>query len=464
MSDTTDIQTHIAIVGAGFCGVALARALAMHAPAGTRAALIGTADDFGRGLAYAHVRPEHALNVRAKDMGIDPSNLGGFADWLQLEGEARDGFASRRAYGDFINAELDAALARNAPRLTLDRIAARVLGIERGVRGFTLSFDDGTKLQARQVVLATGTLPPSPLPQLDPALRATPHYLESPWLPGALERIDADADVLVVGTGLTFADIAATLQVRGHRGRVLAISRHGLRPQVQPDSPLPPFALPPEVLAAWDRGNVKAVLHELHRAAKTAPDWRALIDALRPRLQSFWKSLDATQRKRFLRHAASYWDIHRHRLSPETAAKLKALQASGQLRIEAARLVSAKLVDGRVEAQLRPRHGSGIRAASFDVLVRATGLVLDLRSTRHEPYARLIAQGLMQADPLGLGVIADDQGRVLDAAGAPVPGLSVLGPLQRPQFWEITAVPELRVAALALGQRLAGELASELRL
>ena len=41
----TDFQHDIAIVGAGFCGMALARTLAQCAPSGTRVALIGTAEE-----------------------------------------------------------------------------------------------------------------------------------------------------------------------------------------------------------------------------------------------------------------------------------------------------------------------------------------------------------------------------------------------------------------------------------
>ncbi len=458
MSETGPSPLDIAIVGAGFCGVALSRALALHSPAGTRVALIGTQDDFGRGLAYAHARGEHALNVRAKDMGIDPANLGGFADWLKLAATARDGFAPRLAYGDYIGAELNTALAENASGFSLERIASRVIGIERKGDGYALQLDNGTSLATRKLVLATGTLPATPLAQADAALRASAHCIENPWVPGALESIPADADVLIVGTGLTFADIAATLHVRGHRGNLLALSRHGLQPQAQPVSPLPPFALPDTLLAAWNEGNLKRVLHELHRAARSAPDWRAVIDALRPNLHLFWLKLDATQRGCFLRHLASYWDVHRHRLAPETFARLDALRTTGQLRITAARLISASLMDGRITATLAPRHACARHTEHADVLVRATGLVLDLRRTQQEPFAQLIKAGAITPDPQGLGLKTDAEGRVLDAGNVPAQHLSVLGPLQRAQFWEMTAVPELRVAAMRLGQRLAAEL------
>src|SRR5690606_15942721 len=116
---------------AGFCGMALARTLGKRSPPGTRVALIGTAEDFGRGLAYAHARPEHLLNVRARDMGIDPDDLPGFADWLGLDDDARAGFAPRRKYGDYLAAELDSALAQASEGFRLERIEARLIDVAR---------------------------------------------------------------------------------------------------------------------------------------------------------------------------------------------------------------------------------------------------------------------------------------------------------------------------------------------
>src|SRR5690606_33552679 len=101
----------------------------------------------------------------------------GFADWLGLEDDARVGFAPRRKYGDYVVAELDAALAQAAEGFRLDRIEARLIDVARNSEGFTLVLDRGDTLRTRRLVLATGTLPPAPLQQADDALRRSPHYL-----------------------------------------------------------------------------------------------------------------------------------------------------------------------------------------------------------------------------------------------------------------------------------------------
>lgn len=88
------------------------------------------------------------------------------------------------------------------------------------------------------------------------------------------------------------------------------------------------------------------------------------------------------------------------------------------------------------------------------VLGDATGLDTDVERTSHPLLAQLRDSGLVSADPLGLGVRASAQCELLDRRGMPVRGLYGLGPLLRGQSWEMTAVPELRIAARQLADQL----------
>ena len=88
------------------------------------------------------------------------------------------------------------------------------------------------------------------------------------------------------------------------------------------------------------------------------------------------------------------------------------------------------------------------------MLVRATGLDTDIECTSHPLIGQLRDAGTIAADPHGLGVQATPQFEVLDRHGALVRGLYCLGPLLRGQLWEITAVPELRLAARQLAEQL----------
>jgi uncharacterized NAD(P)/FAD-binding protein YdhS len=70
---------------------------------------------------------------------------------------------------------------------------------------------------------------------------------------------------------------------------------------------------------------------------------------------------------------------------------------------------------------------------------------------------RRLANGLIRADALGLGIDVAPDGRVIGADGAAVDSLWYLGPWLRARDREATAVSELRVHAARLAQRLAAD-------
>ncbi|QDI04864.1 pyridine nucleotide-disulfide oxidoreductase [Xanthomonas cerealis pv. cerealis] len=443
----------IAIIGAGFCGNLLAAALARQGTA-SRLTLIGVADTFGRGIAYGAARPEHLLNVRAKDLGVDPQDPGGFADALQLDAGQRLDFLPRLRYGRYLEQHLDAALASSAVEVA--RVSEEAVAVERGPDGFRIFLANGEDVVSDVVVLAIGALPPAALPGIGPRLAVHRRYIGWPWQDGVLDEVPPQARLLLVGTGLTMADVALTLRRRGHRGPITALSRRGLAPQAHLAHPGAPVTLPPRVAQALRNHDLTGLVRSLRQLTTVVEDWRCVVDALRPHLQPFWKGLAPAARSRFLRHLRPYWEVARHRLAPAAATALAQMQQQGQLRIRAGRLLRARLGEHAVEAVIRDRASYSARTEDFDVLIRATGLDTDVARTSHPLIATMRDAGLLQADPLGLGLVVDARLQVRDGSGHPVAGLYCLGPLLRGGLWEITAVPELRAGA----QRLAAELAA----
>lgn len=441
----------ITIVGGGFSGVALAAALQRVAPTGAHIHVVGVDRGYGGGVAYGEARPEHVLNVRARDMGLPPDQPEDFADWFNLSDRGRSAFLPRQLYGDYLRDRLHGLL--DGAGAQVHAVRREVVAIERLDRGFAVRLEDGAAIISDQVVLAVGALPPPPLAGVGPRLAIHPAYIGWPWQEHAIERIDPDARVLVVGTGLTMADVLATLRQRGHRGAIDALSRHGLLPAEHTGQPLAPVELPPAILQALAEHDLRELLRRI-RALSKLVDWRALVDALRPHTQAFWQGLPAPQRGQFLRHLRAWWEVSRHRIAPPVAAHLHALRASGQLRVIAGRLVRAGRAEDCVSVLIRPRGASDVRHERYDVLLRATGLNTDVARTTHPLLAQLRESGMLRADADELGLDTSDAFEVVDARGRVVPGLYCLGPLLRGRYWEITAEPELRLAA----QRLAGVL------
>ncbi len=447
----------ITIIGAGFSGSVLATELARGAPAGTELYLVGVPESYGRGVAYGEARAEHLLNVRAKDLGATMDHPGEFAAWLNLSKRAESSFLPRLVYGEYLYSRLQGAAQTSLA--AFNQIGQEAIAVEREGSGFRVLLADGEDFFSDAVVLAVGTLPPQRLHGVGPRLLVDPAYVAWPWqrsLAGedAIDSVDPDARVLIVGTGLTMADTVATLQRRGHRGPITALSRHGLLPRPHLVEAGPPIALPPTVLHALNSGEVRLLLRALRSLAPIVPDWRSLVDALRPYTQGYWKTLPDSERARFVRHLRSYWEIVRHRLAPSLHEELEQLQADGRLRIRAGRLLRARRGETAVEVLIRERGQSHASAEQFDTLIRATGLDTDVERTSHPLLTQLRDAGLVSADPLGLGVRASPQFESLDRHGSAVRGLYCLGPLLRGQLWEITAVPELRVVA----RQLAGHL------
>jgi uncharacterized NAD(P)/FAD-binding protein YdhS len=98
------------------------------------------------------------------------------------------------------------------------------------------------------------------------------------------------------------------------------------------------------------------------------------------------------------------------------------------------------------------RSGGGARTERYDTIVRCIGPALE-RAEAEAPLVReLIESGHAAADPAGLGIATDDEGRVVMPDGKTQPGLYAIGALRRASSWETTAVPDISVHALAIAR------------
>jgi uncharacterized NAD(P)/FAD-binding protein YdhS len=188
-------------------------------------------------------------------------------------------------------------------------------------------------------------------------------------------------------------------------------------------------------------------------------NWRAMVDSLRPVTQQIWKSFTGDEKSRFMRHPRPFWEVHRHRIAPELAGKVDAMCAAGRLEIMRARLhrQSIRMQGQKIAVELETRLPSGNSekiSRQFDAVVNCTGPDTSLDHTRDPLLRSLRDAGLLQPDPLGLGVEVTDVFQLRDIHGNPNPRLYALGPMCKAAAWEITAVPDIRKQT----QRLAAEL------
>ena len=440
------MASRIAIVGGGFSGTALAVQLLHRHPA-CEVVLIERSGRFGRGLAYSTDCDAHVLNVRAERMSAIRERPDHFTSWLADTGRDADPdrFVPRRDYGRYV-ADWLAEAERNAPgRLT--RVTGEVVDLRQDSAGWTAMLADGGTATADAAVLALGNFAPL-TPAVDGLAPDTPGHVTDPWAVGALDGIAPDAEILLIGAGLTMVDVLLKLERTGWRGRATALSRHGLLPRSHDAHQSHAHAPPPPPQA-----RLSTALHDFRRRAADRA-WGELMDELRPHVQTLWARLTETERARFLRHLRPWWDVHRHRLAPEVAAHVDELLQAGRLEVAAGRLRRVEPEGGRLNVEWRPRGERGLRRAEVDLMVNCTGPAFDLARTRDPLVQTLLAEGLVRPDRLRTGFDVDLHGRPLDAAGRPTPGLYALGPLTRAAFWEIVAVPDIRSQAAALADLL----------
>jgi uncharacterized NAD(P)/FAD-binding protein YdhS len=451
------MRVDIAILGGGFSGTMVAANLLRRATGPLTVAVVERRDAMGRGVAYSTTESCHLLNVPAAGMSAWPDEPGHFLAWLKAQPGFEDAlpttFAPRPLYGRYVESVLDEAERGAAPGVSFVRVRDEAVGLALTPTGARVDLAGSTPLEAGRVVLAIGHFPPAdpPVPGAQ-SFYLSARYVAEPWVPGMLDAVGPDEDVLLIGAGLTAIDWALSLAARGHRGHMHLLSRQGRLPHVHVPGLSPRPAEPPGAphtatgLLAWVRGEVRA-------AEGAGLDWRQAIDGLRPHLQGLWRGLSHAERRRFLRHARPFWEVHRHRMAPEVAGAIARLRDSGQLTLHAGRVTGYEDGPAAVRVSVRQRRGG---SASVEVarVVNCTGPEADFRKKRHPLVANLLERGLVRPDALGMGIEVSDDGAVLDAQGTPSDTIFALGPVRKGGLWETTAVPELRGQARAIASRL----------
>lgn len=454
-----DQKLPIAVIGGGFSGTMAAIQLARAVPADQPILLCERSTGFCLGVAYSTAVSGHLLNVRAGNMSAFASEPAHFADWLEEHGDPAEiaahrteagVFAARATYGRYLRSILYNALRADERPSQLRLLPDEIVECTRNGFGFELVCAGGRRYPAAAVVLATGHVPPAPSPD--------PRYVTNPWLPAATEALDRRAPVLVLGTGLTMVDIVLALRQKGFSGPIIAMSRRGALAHAH--RPSPPWSLPDFTTA--ERGSVRRLMRrlrgEVDAARALGVDWRAVVDSIRPITSILWRGWSEAERRRFLRHARRWWDIHRHRMAPPNAAAIEAMRADGSLQIYAGRITGMCFDLDTVRVTYQPLAG-GTAELQVQRVIVATGLESAVR-TRDKLVERLLENGLARLDDFGFGIEVTEDLEVVGADGRSVPRVWALGPIVRGIFWECIAVPDIRQQAESVARLAATALAA----
>lgn len=448
------LRTDVAVVGGGFSAAAAICNLLECLGSGRTIGVIGRTATLGLGTAYSTEDDTHRLNVPAGRMSMFPDRPNHLMEWLG-ENEPQFGpedFIPRRIYGRYVQDTLQACLYHKDNRAEVHFLDAEAIDCEDLADGRQVyHLSDGSRLEATASIFCLGGTPqglPLPADRVDP--RARPHICVNVWADRWLDRAKPDDSVFMLGSGLTMIDQVLSLRRRGHRGPIHIVSRHGL-------IPLPhkvPRTPQTEPVITPGSAPLSQLMKRMRVAARNAGDWRSVVDGIRPVTQALWQHLSEVEKQRFLRHANSWWSIHRHRLAPDMAATFEEMRASGQVTVSAGWLHEVREYNGQARIAYKDRHTGTLRQLSADWLVNCTGM--EKCSISKVPLLKkMSARGQIAADSLGLGLAVTEESEVIRQDGRTVGSTYALGPMTIGQFFEIFAVPDIRSQASRVSRRIA---------
>jgi uncharacterized NAD(P)/FAD-binding protein YdhS len=433
---------HVVIVGGGASGTLTAIQLLRRGGPGLAVTVVEPRADLGRGVAFGTPDPWHRLNVPAVTMSGFVEDPDHFWRWAGVQ---PDQFPDRATYGRYLGMLLNEA--REGSSVSFEHVRSRVTALDAARPAgapIAVELGGGGRVDADAVVVATGNA----LPAIPPFLRTLaatgdPRFVRDPWAGAALEAVTPGETVLIVGTGHTAMDLAASV-IRGRgAGRVVAVSRHGELPRSHEDPwrPRPPAPL----FTAAELVTWPDPIEEAMRRIQAHPDgWRQGLDSLRPIHRHLWLALDEPTRRRFVADFRRTWEIHRSRISAGVARDIDAWMAAGTLEVRAA---GVSAVDPMQDG-LRVESDAGTTWTAGHVLL-ATGP--DEAPSASPLLAGLVATGTGRPGSMDLGIDVDVATyRLLDAEGRSRRPVYALGPLIRGAVWETIAVPEIRAEAVAI--------------
>ena len=420
----------VTIVGGGAAAVIAARHLLTTTTAPVDLRIIEKDDGIGPGLAYRTTHALHTLNNFAGRLSAVPGDPEHLLRWCARRGVPADprAFLPRKLYGTYLSETLTDIDVPAGSSLTLSQgLVTDVLPAD---HGYTVATSDLRRIDTDVVVLALGNPPPRRRPDLE-TLRE--RYVADPWAPGLDERAAEAEAVLLVGTGLTMVDVAASLHEDHPQLTFTAVSRTLLVPQRHRRSTLHPHDAFHPGTSSLDQ-LVAAIDGRIAEVADVGGDWRDVVDAVRGYANELWRGLSAQDQQRFATGLSRRWDTHRHRMAPEMAASIDRMRAAGSLELAPA---------------------GSVDPTTYDLVVNCSGPA-PVQTPGWNPLVdRLLARGMLIAHPLGLGLDLDDAGRPRNAEGAVLDDIHVLGSARKGLEWEVTAIPDLREQAVALADHLA---------
>lgn len=469
MASTRHKAPRVGIIGGGYTGAAVAIHLSRAAPFPLDISVVEPAAELGRGVAYGTTDPDHRTNGPTTTHSLYPNDAGhfdrlfrasqAFADDPECLDPAGLAFPHRSEMGRYVGQEVAIHQKSNPSGSTIRHIQDRAVNVTRDDNCFIVKLSATDDLGVDFLVVTTSNAPPAILPPFRGTITDHKAFFPDPWDLESLSHIAPNAQILIVGTGLTMADVTVAVLRDRPTASITAISRRGLLPKSQRNVLATETFLdimsrdePAFIARHGHLNSVRSILRALRDDARTdlaaGGEWQKAFDDVRDAAHFLWPSLSEQEQGRFLRHLSPWYETHRFRYPPQMDAKVQALIGSGRLDIRAAALINAARQQDRIEITTRLRGKKDFTTEEFDAVINCTGP--DRKPSRSDdPFLQnLVSGGLLLNHSLGLGLVVDDLCRAQNSHGQNDQRIRIFGPLTRSRFGEANGVPHTTVNIL----------------
>ena len=458
-----DKPLEIAIIGIGFTGMMTAVQLIRQATSPLALYLINDKYEFGKGPAYSTASAKHILNVPAAKMSAFADQPNHFLDWAHQQDKYKEidkevlgkVFMPRREFGKYLNAIWNEAVSNKLPDTVIHIIKDIAVDISTELGKNIITLESNKTVSADYVILSTGNESPRNLPVSDPTLYDDPNYIGDPWNNKAIENLDPDKDVFIIGNGLTMVDTVLNIMDTGFKGKIHTLSPGGLAISPYRFGYIPYTKMVEELKVPYKLSELFSLISKhvklLVNAGLSA---EPVIDSLRPLTQKIWKELSLEDKQRFLKYMMSTWNQIRHRMPGHMYDYLVRLQLSGRLIVHSGRIVDMTKGEGELTVEILRKNEKSSEKMIVSRIINCIGPSTYIAQSTNPLIRSLVSKGMLQADPLRVGMHVTDQWTLIDRSGKEIPTIYAMGGNLKGLLWETTAVPELRGQA----EKMAGEL------
>jgi uncharacterized NAD(P)/FAD-binding protein YdhS len=434
----------IAIVGFGFCGIMvfgniLKKISSQKSPTKIKFIIFEKDGEEAVGAGFSNFNDNYILNVPAKKMSPFENSPDDFLNFLKenypdiFNKNGPDGFVPRNVYGDFLKKlRNDFFNLANDLKIDCELIQKAVIDID---EGFKIHTKDAF-FDADEIIISSSFVQSKLNYCLNDEKLISPLWSKNSVNFHQKNNFKIDDKICIIGTGLSAVDVLVGLNAKNFSGKIYAISRRGNFPQPHfSQQNIDPTQVPINFIDDNDTKtgivNISLKFRKYLRANQNY-DLRHLIDSIRHKTKALWHNLDEKNKRIFLKKMLPYWNIFRHRVPSASLEIINKMIENNKLEIVKSSVKSIEKSDGKFIIKTNKKN------LECDYVVNCLGFDYDIKN--YPLIESMLKKNLLKKD---LILVQSNNTKV-----------HLVGGLNIGHDFEITAVPDLRVDANLVAQKV----------